>query len=412
MGKSPLILAALAKDAAPALNFTRAETIGSEDGAISSTLLTDTDGKLHVIKMPRTQNAGVALDTELNAIRAFNSAVRERMPFEIAHIEGETRDGFGKRAVLLSYVYGMPIDLTAINGNDPLVASIAKSLAAIHGLPNPVVENAGMPEYSPADVVRLRTNELDRAAETGKVPSVLLSRWENALADVSLFKFLPTVIHADMHGDHVLESEDQVSGILEWGNLQIGDPAADFAWIVGSQNHDVAYAIMLEYQALRPNTDSHLKQRAELYGELELARWLLHGVKTRDETTIIEAVGMLEDLALRVEANEVPSLSTAPIPEVSAVQFESVTPHFESGQFETPQLETAAIPVIETSATAAEAPQITSDRLSEAEFAQIPVIDEGEAATYEATPTAVLNVVDVVETVEGELPAKKDDELF
>ena len=46
--------------------------------------------------------------------------------------------------------------------------------------------------------------------------------------------------------------------------------------------------------------DKYLRLRAELVSELNLARWLLHGVRTKDDAIIDEAVEMLEDLAEQV----------------------------------------------------------------------------------------------------------------
>ena len=60
--------------------------------------------------------------------------------------------------------------------------------------PAPVYEEAGMPSYD-ADAYRTRRlAELDRAAETGRVPTTLLARWEAALEDVHA---LAVRAHAD-----------------------------------------------------------------------------------------------------------------------------------------------------------------------------------------------------------------------
>lgn len=46
--------------------------------------------------------------------------------------------------------------------------------------------------------------------------------------------------------------------------------------------------------------DKHLRDRAELVGEMSLARWLLHGVRTDNPDVIDDAVSMLSDLADQV----------------------------------------------------------------------------------------------------------------
>lgn len=314
MGKSPLILAALAKDAVPQLDFSRVETFGSQDGAIDTVLLTATDGEHYLLKQPKTQNAAVAIETEINALRAFTSSLRVRLPFNITNVVGETRDSYGKRAILFSFVYGNPIDLTTINADDSLLESIAKATAAIHNLPLELVENAGLPQYSVQEAIRMRVAELDRAAQTGQVPPALLQRWETAFEDVSLFKFQPCVIHGDLNGDHMLENEAQVSGVLEWSSLKIGDPAEDLRWVVGAHNPDAAYSLIHEYQTYRQQSDQFLRQRAHLYAELEIAGWLLYGHRINDDEIVQDALGLLQDLKSDLEAGALPALSSAAQP--------------------------------------------------------------------------------------------------
>ena len=45
-----------------------------------------------------------------------------------------------------------------------------------------------------------------------------------------------------------------------------------------------------------PAVDRHLRQRAALLAELEVARWLLHGTETRSTEIVDDAVQMLSDL--------------------------------------------------------------------------------------------------------------------
>ena len=58
-------------------------------------------------------------------------------------------------------------------------------------------------------------------------------------------------------------------------------------------------------------TDRQFTQRAMLYAELEVARWLLHGRELRDQSIVDDAVQMLDGLVDRVHGNTVNPLSTA-----------------------------------------------------------------------------------------------------
>ena len=67
-----------------------------------------------------------------------------------------------------------------------------------------LVSNADLPSYTPNEFRQRRLNELDQAATTGKIPPLLLRRWEHAMEDVSLWRFNPCVVHGDLHEDNLL----------------------------------------------------------------------------------------------------------------------------------------------------------------------------------------------------------------
>jgi aminoglycoside phosphotransferase (APT) family kinase protein len=302
MGRSPLILAALATDAVPGLNFSQVKSLATgSGGAFDSILLTATSGDHFVLRSPLTAAAGVELETELRAIRAIGPELRAKLPFVLTNLVGETKDPQGGRALLFSFVYGNPIDIYSTQATGNLAMSIASAVAAIHNLPLSVVQDAGLPGYSTKDIVRSRVAELDRAAATGLVPAALLTRWETAFEDVNLFRFQPTVVHGDLSGENMLELDDSVAGVLSWNHLRIGDPADDFAWIVGAGDEERIYNILLNYQRECEATDANLRQRATIYSELLMARWLLHGINRQDQTIIDDATAELKALANDLE---------------------------------------------------------------------------------------------------------------
>jgi len=312
MGMSPLILAALAKDAVPALDFVQVAPLEQRgDGFFDSACLTGSNGSHYVIKMARGQQAGLVMDTELMVLRSLNPH-RARLPFEITKLLGETRDSKGKRALLFSFVYGNHTDIARMGGDSPISTSIANALAAIHGLPLATVEENGLPSYSPADIVRLRVSMLDRVAQTGKVPAVLLNRWEQALEDVNLWRFNPTVVHGHVDGETFLSSDNGISGVLTWQNLHVGDPAEDFSWIVGYGDDDFAYSTLLEYGRLRGN-DENLRARAQLYSEMHIAEYLLEALAKGDEEGVDFAVGAFQTFVADIEAGLLPSVGPKPL---------------------------------------------------------------------------------------------------
>jgi aminoglycoside phosphotransferase (APT) family kinase protein len=389
-----LILAALAKDAVRHLDFVQVKSLNAgADGAFDTALLTATTGEHYVVRIANTQSAGAEQEVELQALRALGADGRAALPFKITTLLGETKDDKGARALIFDFVYGSPTDVGSIDGDSELARNIGLAIAAIHKLSLSVVENAHLPEFQPEDILRARIAELDRFAGTGKVPSVLLSRWEAVLEDSTLFRFQPTVVHGSLNGDTVLEDAGrEVAGVLAWSSLKISDPAEDLSWILGSENDPFADAVLAAYTANRPGVDASIRQRAVMYSEFERARWLMHGVNKGDQSIIDDAVEMLDTLAGDVEAGVIGRLTAAPIAAmVAAPIVEDITETFVSidsdGDFEVIEINE----LIEETEVLAEEDPLFEDEVS-LETAPITLVDD--------------------KTRPIELPEKSDNELF
>lgn len=311
MAKSPLILAALANDAVPNIDFIDVKSLSSNSiGAFDSAILTSADNQHAVIRVARNAAAGAEQDVELRSLAAIEP-LRESLPFKITKVLGATADQRGARAIVFDFVYGNPIDVPSVAHEGHLAESIGKSIAAIHNLPAALVQEAHLAEYQPAQTVRARVADLDRAAATGRVPAVLLARWENALEDSELFRYQPTVIHGSLSGETVLEQDLAVSGILNWAGLKIGDPAEDFAWIFGAAVPELTDTVLMAYSIGRAMSDPTIRQRAALYSELEMARWLMHGVTQNDQEVIDDALAMLNALVEELSAGSLRPLTAS-----------------------------------------------------------------------------------------------------
>lgn len=361
MGKSPLILAALATDAVSGLKVRNAVSISSDSsGNFDSALLTDIDGENYIVRVPVTASAGTELELELQVLKSLSS-FKSRLGFEVPQAIGETREiPSGNRVLVFKYVSGNAIDQRRLTAASSIAGSIAKAIAAIHSLPIELVQNNGLSEFSPAENIRLRVAELDRAMQSGQVPAILLQRWEDALADVSLFKYQPVVVHASLSFETVLERSGEVVGVLDWKKVQLGDPALDFGWL-SHEDSETIESILLNYQLGRAGADPHILKRATLYAELEWVRWLLHGYAIKDTAVVQEAIDGLQELAEAAQDGTLPTLSSAPpalqiVETISFIEqddvfeaaFEPETlaqPQAEPQQEEQPQLDDKTKPI-------------------------------------------------------------------
>lgn len=308
-------LAALASAAIPDLSPTG--VVGSPDDPrdFSAAVVLDRQGNRWRVRSPRHEEAAMRLETELQVLSGFTPAVRAALPFRVPSVAGAVRlDG------LRTFVYhDMPgrefeiEELTALGARG--VDDIGRVIAAVHALPAAVVENADLPVYTADQFRQRRLNELDQAATTGRIPSVLLRRWENALEEMELWDFAPVVVHGDLHEDNLLVDHGRVVAVTGWTDLHIGDPADDFSWLASSGDQEFTDAVVAAYWQHRSGgevADEHLMRRAALAAEFALAQWLVRGVVHEDEDMAAEAEAMLLELRDDVELHGGQDISLAP----------------------------------------------------------------------------------------------------
>ncbi|MEY4000748.1 MAG: hypothetical protein RLZZ626_1103 [Actinomycetota bacterium] len=403
MGKSPLILAALAQAAVPASKFTQVTPLSRDgSGPYDSILLTLETGDHLVAKVARSAKADADLVTEVRALDALTNAYRARLPFQVARRLAEMPTGDGRHIYVFDFIYGSAVSINHVAAESPLASSLGEALAAIHNLPLNLVQATGLAEFTAAEIQRQRIAELDRALATSKIPPLLAQRWDEALEDVSLFRFQPCVIQGSFNDGSVLMNETEVVGVLNWSHIQIGDPADDLNWICASNNPELIDSVRATYSAQRSGLDKGLWRRAQLYSEFEIVRWLLHGVSINDAETVADAEDMLAALVAEVEAGTAPELVDNPEPVFAA----------------------AAAQVVETTATG-EVRVIEEDVVVTlaAPDTEPVILPSGEPTEPVATVTAALTVEsdsDVTEPIEVvddktrpiELPPKGDNELF
>lgn len=341
MVRSSLALAALATTAVPGLDVVATRPPQATTSEYQTTGLLDAGGRGWVIRAPRTPAAGAALEGEVALLEQLAREVDTgRLPFDVARPVGFAELPEGGRAMVHRVLVGRALVLDELTPGPGLTANLARAIAAFHELDDSVIERAGLPVYDPDSYRKRRLAEVDEAARTGHVPSALLNRWEHALEDVRLWRFRPTPVHGDLAPEHVLVHEGRVSAVLGFADAHVGDPAEDLAWLQASAPEDSLDALEEAYALARTEgTDEMLLDRATLVSELALARWLLHGVRTGEQSVIDDAREMLRGLAEDVaDAGEIgarhddpPRTSAPPVPAVVDAPDEEDVPGFLAG---------------------------------------------------------------------------------
>ncbi|WP_336991355.1 phosphotransferase [Leucobacter sp. VD1] len=291
MATIPFTLAALATSAVPGLVvFGVREHEGDE--SFASAVIASEDAEL-LVRVPRTQAAEVQQSAELLGLAALTEGPRSRLPFAVPETLGMTRAG-DTRAVVSTMLPGSHFEAEDLSHDAHLLQPIAEVLGAVHDLPTSVAQHGGLPIRSAQDLRLLTTRLIDKAEATRLLPETVLRRWRLTVETAEIWDFTPTVVHGSLDAEHLLVEDERITGVLGWSELSVGDPAGDLAWLLAAGS-EVLDAVLARYAQHR-NTGSlsHLRVRAALYHELEVARWLLHGVESHDQAVIDDAVAMLD----------------------------------------------------------------------------------------------------------------------
>lgn len=301
MGRSPFTLAAAVTAALPGAEVTGARVLTADgDGRFDSAVATLADGRELAIRVADDDEAARELAAEALALRALTAGARAMLPFSAPEYIGETRLSEA-RALVTELLPGFQIEASLVPPGRGAAESMGAAIAAVHALPVSVVRGAGLITRSAQESRDELERLIDSAASTGRVPARLTVRWRDAVADDELWRFESTVVLGGVQAtsfvfdDHP-ERGPEVTGIIGWHSLAVGDPAVDLSWLstapAAADDVHAAYA-----RASDRVPDPALEVRARLLAELEFARWLVHGDSLRRPDIVDDAAALLESLA-------------------------------------------------------------------------------------------------------------------
>ncbi|MFC5802628.1 macrolide 2'-phosphotransferase [Streptomyces formicae] len=228
------------------------------------------DGTPWILRQPRRPEVSEQLAVE----GAVLAAVRDRVPVPVPDWRLHTPD-------LVAYprlpgepagsedpdtlVYGWSMDPLA--RPDRYLEPLARSLVAVHSTP---LDGMGRP----TDPEAVRTGiaeKLARARAEVQLPASRLRRWQDWLDDDRMWPGRLVLVHGDVHPGHTLvmrppSGPPVLSGLLDWANAGVGDPAADFVDMLYAGGPGVLDRLLDAYRSaggeVRDGMRSHILARA------------------------------------------------------------------------------------------------------------------------------------------------------
>lgn len=123
--------------------------------------------------------------------------------------------------------YIWSFDETAIPPN--FYRTLGETLANLHSLPQEEFIQLGI-KSTPASELRVSMKQrMENVKALYDINPVLWERWQAWLAKDSYWPSFVGVRHGDVHPGHILiDQQHQVTGLIDWTEIAIGDVSADF----------------------------------------------------------------------------------------------------------------------------------------------------------------------------------------
>jgi aminoglycoside phosphotransferase (APT) family kinase protein len=210
-----------------------------------------------IVRIPRREPVRACLAFELRLLPELAPALPVAVP-RVEHVADELR------AVAYRKLAGEPVDVA----RTPVGAALGRFLSALHAFPVEPARALGVPSHDRG--WRERYEAFARGL-LGRVGAMLGDDRERAAAmldgfldDPANFEFEPRLLHADLGPAHVLSRGDELTGIIDWSDARIGDPALDLAWALNGTPRAFAEAVLAAYGS----DDASLVERALFFHRL------------------------------------------------------------------------------------------------------------------------------------------------
>jgi aminoglycoside 2''-phosphotransferase len=150
------------------------------------------------------------------------------------------------------YLPGDAMDLRTLTQKqqDAAAETLATFLRELHQLKlSPEIE-----PLLPADDARHNAEEYLQAAEKEIIPELtpaeaeaLLSLFKSYLSGPENFSLQPVILHADLSSDHILIDKGAVVAVIDFGDVNLGDPDYDFMYLFDDFGEEFALSVAKRY---------------------------------------------------------------------------------------------------------------------------------------------------------------------
>ncbi|MBF4997448.1 phosphotransferase [Nocardia sp. BSTN01] len=205
----------------------------------------------------------------------------------------------------------LPVPVPRVAGEDPLVVRhalipgsaletpraeqgflVGRFLRALHDCPARTAIEHGL---APREQTRRDRDETFEQFRADVVPLLPNAHRRAALELLDAARDFPadTVVHGDIGPEHILVDGGRITGVIDFGDTHLGDPAIDLAWALYGAPPEFSNAVTAMY-----GVTGELRSRASVWHRLGPWHEVTHGLETGSTAHIRSGLaGLLERLS-------------------------------------------------------------------------------------------------------------------
>ncbi|WP_280180727.1 phosphotransferase family protein [Nocardia farcinica] len=230
----PRLRAALLATPVAAATAGRLRVLGA--GLDSVALLLEHDGERYVLRCPKGTDGAAGIARESRVLPELAPTLALPIPQFVCTAPNPLGPG---EFCIYPAVPGESLteDQWVARGlaeSDAAAGQVARFLDQLHAFPVDRARQLGVENRDMRDEFTDYLTEADSAVLPRLAPpdaATLRAAWTAYLADDANFAYTPTLIHADVSPDHLLVTGQQVTGVIDFGDLQIADPDYDLLYL-------------------------------------------------------------------------------------------------------------------------------------------------------------------------------------
>lgn len=231
-----------------------------------------------IFRFPKREPDGRSLERELRLL----PALVDRLPFDVPRpVHRGTHDG--RPFAGYRKISGRPLCPDDAQ-SDVIRRDLAGFLEAMHRFPadraRDLLGVEGTLDAWHEEYVRLRALFEDSVAPL--VPAAVADAARHGFDRFAGSEFVPVLVHRDLGAEHILVHQDRLSGVIDFGDAGVGDPAIDLVglWITLGPPAATAVAEACGYAS------EDFFQRVRFYHWMGAVHAVLYGLRIGDTSEV------------------------------------------------------------------------------------------------------------------------------